>query len=87
MRMNNIYDIDNYCPSENEGFLFDCNVWMYLFCPIGNYKSNIVYKYSTFFKKILVNKSKIFILALTISEFFNSYVRLEYNINQGKYTD
>ena len=80
--MSSIYDISTYVPSPGEDFFFDNNVWMYLYCPIGNYKQHVVSHYSGFLKKIIMARSNIYISSLILSEFFNSYIRLEYNVLQ-----
>jgi len=78
--MNNIIAIDSYQPQDDDKFFFDTNIWMYLYCPIGNHKKKVIKKYSDFLKKILHAKSSIFISSLVLSEFFNAYTRLEFNI-------
>ena len=32
----------SYEPKDDDRIFFDTNVWLYLFCPIGNYKSEII---------------------------------------------
>lgn len=78
--MSKIIDISTYVPLESDKFFFDANVWMYLYCPIGNYKKHIIDKYSKFLKKAIQSKSSIFISSLMLSEFFNAWIRLEFNI-------
>ena len=34
----NLIDVADYTPSPNDTFFFDNNIWMFLFCPLGNYK-------------------------------------------------
>ena len=83
--MNNIIDISTYNPNKNDKFFFDANIWMYLFCPIGNYRKDIVAKYDGFLKKAIQSKSLIFISSLVLSEFVNAYARVEFNILKKKY--
>ncbi len=89
--MNNIIDICTYMPLENDKFFFDANIWMYLYCPIGNYKKDVINKYSSFLKKAYNAKSSIFISSLVLSEFFNAWIGLDFNILKGsdpsKYTN
>lgn len=80
MKMHKIFDIEKYSPAEGERFLFDTNIWMYIFCPIGNYKKHIVGQYSSFLKKVIGTKAEIIINLLILSEFINSYLRLEFEI-------
>jgi len=89
--MSNIIDISSYVPREGDKFFFDANIWIYLYCPIGNHKRNVIKKYDSFLKKALRAKSSIFISSLVLSEFFNSWIRLEFNIlkesDSDKYVD
>lgn len=78
--MNNIIDIDTYTPLKDDKFLFDANIWLYLYCPTGNCKQNIKGKYDNFFKKVIQAKSSIVISALILSEIFNRWVRLDFEI-------
>lgn len=82
--MSNIVNINNYCPNRNDRFFFDTNIWIYLFCPIANYKPSIVKKYSAFLKKLIQVKASIFISSLVLSEFFNTYARIEFNLLKRK---
>lgn len=78
--MNNIVDISTYHPSKSDKFFFDANIWMYLYCPLGDYKRETIKEYDGFLKKAIQSKSSIFISSLVLSEFFNSWVRLDFNI-------
>ena len=50
----------SYEPKYDDKIFFDTNVWLYLFCPIGNYKSKIIEQYSTVFYKILKSGCRIY---------------------------
>lgn len=78
--MNNIIDISTYQPNQNDKFFFDANIWMYLYCPLGNYRRKTIKEYDGFLKKAIQSKSSILISSLVLSEFFNSWVRLDFNI-------
>src|SRR3990172_1235292 len=78
--MGNAYFIDWCKPKKSDSFFFDTNIWMYFYCPIGSYNQFIVSKYDKFFKKTLAVGSSIFVSSLILSEFFNAYCRLEFNI-------
>ena len=75
-----ITDITKFVPQKNENFLIDTNIWLYLFCPIGNYKTKQIKPYEDFFDKAIKNGSIFFISSLILSEFINRYLRLEYAI-------
>lgn len=81
--MNRI-DITKYEPKHSDIFFFDNNIWMYLYCPIGSYNSNIVDKYSTFYGKVISAGSRIMVSSMVLSEFYNSYLRLDFNIWKGQ---
>jgi predicted nucleic acid-binding protein len=85
--MNNIISVDSYEPKEEDKFFFDANIWMYLYCPLGNYKKKIIEKYDGFLKRIIENKASIILSSLVLSEFFNAYLRLEFNILKGNEPD
>ena len=50
--MTNIFDITTYSPKKDEPFLFDANIWMYLYCPLGNYKRKTIRIYDQFLKQL-----------------------------------
>lgn len=75
-----IHDISTHEITFNDAFLFDTNVWMFLFCPIGNYKPHKQKKYFSFLAKLVRDKRTIFINSLILSEFSNAYLRLDFNI-------
>lgn len=83
--MSNIVEIDSYTPKASDKFLFDANIWLYLYCPIGNYKKETIKKYDGFLKKAIRSKSSIFISALILSEIFNTWLRLEFKILKKNY--
>lgn len=74
-----LHDISNYSLKSTDVFFFDNNVWMYLFCPIANTKLREHKKYSSFLKQIKTIGATIWINALVLSEFSNSWLRIEYN--------
>lgn len=67
----------------NQVFLFDTNIWMFLFCPIGNYQQRKQEAVSKFFEKILsAHQSQIVITSAILSEFANAFLRLDWKIWQ-----
>lgn len=82
--MNHIFDIASYVPQKDEPFLFDTNIWMYLYCPLGNYNRKVIKIYDRFLKHLIQANSTIYISSLVLSEFFNAYCRLEFNIKKNK---
>lgn len=73
-----IIDINKHAPSSAEKFFFDANIWLYMHCPLGNYKAHITSSYSNFYKKITNAKSEIYISSQVVSEFVNAYLRLDF---------
>jgi len=77
--MSEIIDIKIYEPKSRDIFFFDNNIWMLLYCPIGNYHSKKQKEYSAFYKLILQSKASVFVNSLVLSEFCNAWLRLEFN--------
>ena len=78
--MTKIHDISTYEITFNDIFFFDNNIWMFIFCPIGNAKEYKQKKYSSFLDKLVRNKGTIFVNSLILSEFSNAYLRLDFNL-------
>lgn len=78
--MSNIINISDHVPNEKDKYFFDTNIWMYLYCSVGNYDEQIVEKYNSFYERILESKASIYTTAMQLSEFFNTYCRLEYKL-------
>lgn len=78
--MSSTFHLSDYLPKEDDKFFFDTNVWLYLYCSVGNYKPELIKNYNEFFEKVLEAGSKIFTTSLQISEFFNAYCRIEHRI-------
>lgn len=68
-----------YQPKENDRFLFDANIWIILYCQMGNHDAQKQRIYSDFMKKVSQNKSAILISSMILSEFVNRYLRFEFN--------
>ncbi|OKL38342.1 type II toxin-antitoxin system VapC family toxin [Domibacillus mangrovi] len=78
--MSDYIHLDSFNPNAEDKIFLDTNIWMYLYCSIGNYNENVVGKYNHLFEKIIDSEARIYTSALQISEFFNAYCRLEYNL-------
>ncbi len=70
---------DNLAVVKNEKVFFDANIWMYIFCEIGDYNSHLIRRYSSSFRYFLKNQTSIFIDLAVISEFVNRYLRIAYS--------
>jgi predicted nucleic acid-binding protein len=73
-----IFDIKNFSPKSSDIFFFDNNIWMYLFCPIGNYNQKKQRAYSGFLQSVQTSRAMIFISSLILSEFANRYLRMDF---------
>jgi predicted nucleic acid-binding protein len=81
--MNRI-DITQYNPKSTDHFLFDNNVWVYIFSPIGNHNPYAVDKFSDFFGKVIDCGAKVYVPSIILSEFYNTNIRLDFNIWRNK---
>lgn len=77
--MSNIINIKTHTPRSGENYFFDCNIWLFNFCPIGNYSQNQQQAYSSFLNDVKANRATIFVNSLVLSEFANRYLRLDFN--------
>ena len=74
----NIIDIKKYSPKSSDVFFFDNNIWMHLFCPLGNYNKKQQNTYSSFLQITQTPRSTIFISSMVLSEFANRYLRMDF---------
>lgn len=77
---NNYVDIRNYAPKKMDNFFFDNNIWIFLFCPIGNHDKSKQKIYSSFLQSVRQAEATIWINSLVISEFANVSIKLDYNL-------
>lgn len=78
--MSKIIPINDYTPRSGESFFFDCNVWIFNFCPIGGSSKAQQKIYSSFLKNIIANKARIIVNSLVLSEFSNRYLRFDFDL-------
>lgn len=76
----NCIDIREYSPKSMDNLFFDNNIWVYLFCPIGNHNKNKQRIYSSFLQSVQQVKATIWINSLVLSEFANVSIKLDYNL-------
>jgi len=65
---------------SNMSFLFDTNVWMFLFCPLGNFQQKQQDAASNFLSLVRRTGCEIVVTSLTLSEFANAYLRLDFDL-------
>jgi len=73
-----VIDIKTYIPKSQDIFFFDNNIWMYLFCPLGNYNKSHQKQYSIFLQCVRTSHSTVFINSMVLSEFANRYLRMDF---------
>jgi len=73
----NIHSIESYDFPAGKGYFFDTNIWLYIYGPIGwpDHKSDV---YSRALKRIRESKVTIYINCMIISEFINTFSRIEF---------
>lgn len=74
----NIINVRIYEPKTSDVFFFDNNIWMFIFCPLGNYNRKRQKYYSSFLQSIKSTDGCIFISSLILSEFSNRYLRMDF---------
>lgn len=82
--MRKVIDITKYTPLSTEKFLFDNSALIPIFCPVGEHDKAIQKHYSKFLDSCKRAGAEIVICSISISEFFNKYVRLDYDIWRRK---
>lgn len=73
-----IIDVKTYTAKGLDVFFFDNNIWMYLFCPLGDYNKSRQKQYSELLKSVKTANSTIFTTSLIMSEYANRYLRLDF---------
>lgn len=73
-----IIDISTFQASEDDKFIFDCNVLMYVFYTFGDYNVDVMDSYKTLFNDVATRNKCICFPAVLISEFSNTFIRNEY---------
>lgn len=73
-----IVSIDKHRFSGSDKFLIDTNVWMFINGPLSDAKNPTIAVYSSALKDILTANAAVYVDTFVISEFVNSYARLEH---------
>ena len=88
MKKNKAYDLAAYAFSRSETFLLDTNVWLYLYPPPCGNRSKFTQKYSNGLKSIRSAGSRLIMDAMVLSEYLNTYCRIEWKVrHQTWYPD
>ncbi len=75
---NNVILIKDFTPKAGDAFLFDNNIWMFLFGPIANYEKDKQKQYSRLFDNLIARKLPIYTNSLILSEFSNALLRMHW---------
>ncbi|MCC2327147.1 PIN domain-containing protein [Bacillus wiedmannii] len=78
------HNLSTYTINKEDKFFFDTNIWMYMHCSIGSYSAKLVQDYSDFYQKVKSAGNPILTSTLLVSEFVNSYSRLEFNLRKSR---
>lgn len=73
-----VINVKDYEPKSSDVFFFDNNIWMLLFCPLGNFRQSSQKAYSAFLRSIQSSRSTVFISSLVLSEFANASLRIDF---------
>lgn len=78
MSADEIYPVDDYRFNQTDQVLLDANVWLLVEGPQTDPSDHRVRTYSGVLKRIRLARSLVVITVTVLSEFINSYARLEY---------
>ena len=74
-----ITKINDCVVSPNSAYMFDTNVWLYIFGPVagaGTYRQRV---YSRLLSDIISRKAGLFITSLVVSEYINRVLRIGFD--------
>lgn len=77
--MNTRFRLNQIDKLKQANIFFDANIWLYIFCPLGNYKKHSIHEYSNFYKTLLEKRNKIFTDIIVLSEVINRWCRLGFD--------
>ena len=73
-------DVGEINELHQKNIFLDTNIWLYLFCPLGHSRDNIVKKYSRAFNYLIHSDNKLYIDVMILSEFINRFLRLAFHV-------
>lgn len=71
-----IIKVNHHNPNRSFGYLFDTNVWLYIYGPVAGSNAKKQRIYSNLLNSILERKAVIFITSLVLSEYINRVLRI-----------
>lgn len=75
---NKVITFKEFSAASGKQYFFDTNIWMLLFCPLGNIRKDKQEKASKLLSYIISADATIIITSLILSEFSNAYLRLAF---------
>lgn len=75
---NKIISFREFSASSGKQYFFDTNIWMLLYCPLGNVKKDKQEKASKLLSYIISANAPIILTSLILAEFSNAYLRLAF---------
>ncbi|OCQ93326.1 PIN domain-containing protein [Oscillatoriales cyanobacterium USR001] len=76
---NQLHSISSYRFSQTDVLLFDTNVWLYIYGPMGEQYPRYRATYTLALIRSRAAKARILLDVLVLSEFINAYARFIYN--------
>ena len=80
--MSSFYGIEGYQFSKSDGFLFDANIWIFMYAP-QRARGRKARVYSRALGDILRAEADIYVDVVVLSEFINRYARLVHAVAKG----
>lgn len=84
-KMGKLKYIDSLTPQRNEVYLFDTCILMYNFYTAGSYRKPLITKCNNLYTKIVKADAKILIYPELMQEFFNLFIKTEYQMYLKKH--
>ena len=81
-----VIKLADHTPNQTYSYLFDTNVWLYIFGPVAGSNARKQRLYSELLNTIISRKGTIFITSLVIAEYVNRVLRLgqkQWNMMNG----
>lgn len=72
----NVISLSKHEPNQTYGYLFDTNVWLYIFGPIAGSNNQKQHSYSELLNSIISRKGTIFITSLVLAEYVNKVLQI-----------
>lgn len=72
-------DLKKFNVGPSDKFLFDTNIWIYLYAPIAGTDAALQSKYAQLLKEIISRGATVFITSVIVSEYVNRSLRIAFN--------